>query len=101
MLSAINDFLLGTLLLVIGFGLYELFLSKPGKKQLFAMPKWIKLGSLADLNRLAVKLILLMLIVGFFAKSLAFKISSPISIIYLAGSILLIALTINIPFLKK
>lgn len=92
LISALDDFLLGIVLLIISFGIYELFISPidPMEEQEH-IPQWLKFHSLDELKSTLSKLIIIILIIYFFKTAIVMKFETPQSILYLAGGILLVA----------
>jgi uncharacterized membrane protein YqhA len=93
LISALDDFLLGLVLLIISFGIYELFISDidPIETQQH-VPQWLKFHSLDELKSSLSKLIIIILIVYFFKTAIVMKFETPQSLLYLAGGILLVAI---------
>ena len=89
-ISAIDLFLIGIVLLIFGFGIYELFVSDID----FANSKFndstLKIRDLDLLKNKIIKVIIIVLIVKFFEKVLKFSESfkDPIDILYFSLSIL-------------
>ena len=89
-ISAIDLFLIGIVLLIFGFGIYELFVSDID----FANSKFndstLKIRDLDQLKNKIIKVIIIVLIVKFFEKVLKFSESfkEPIDILYFSLSIL-------------
>ncbi len=91
-ITAVDDFLLGTVLLIFSLGLYELFISKiEGAEQ---GNKILLIRNLDDLKNRLAKVILMILIVTFFKKVIQSEYHDPLSVLYLAAGILMIALAI-------
>ncbi len=93
LITALDDFLLGIVLLIIAFGIYELFISPidPMEEQEH-IPQWLKFHSLDELKSVLSKLMIIILIVYFFKTAIIMKFDTPQSILYLAGGILLVAI---------
>ncbi len=93
--EVVDGYLLATVLLIFSLGLYELFISDidqaHGSK---ASSKILVIGSLDDLKSRLAKVILMILIVTLFEQALNMKITAPIDLLYLGGSIALIALAL-------
>ena len=93
-ISAIDLFLIGIVLLIFGFGIYELFVSEID----FANSKFnestLKIRDLDQLKNKIIKVIIIVLIVKFFEKVLKFSenFKDPIDILYFSISILSICL---------
>jgi len=93
--EVVDGYLLATVLLIFSLGLYELFISDidqaHGSK---ASSKILVIGSLDDLKSRLAKVILMILIVTLFEEALNMKLTAPIDLLYLGGSIALIALAL-------
>jgi len=93
--EVVDGYLLGTVMLIFALGLYELFISDidqaHGTK---ASSKILVIGSLDDLKSRLAKVILMIMIVTLFEESLHMKLSAPIDLLYLGGSIALIGLAL-------
>ena len=93
--EVVDGYLLATVLLIFSLGLYELFISDidqaHGSK---ASSKILVINSLDDLKSRLAKVIIMILIVTLFEQALNMKLSAPIDLLYLGGSIALIALAL-------
>ncbi|MDA8956654.1 YqhA family protein [Flavobacteriales bacterium] len=93
-ISSIDLFLIGIVLLIFGFGVYELFISEID----FAKDKFtnstLKINSLDQLKNKIIKVIIIVLIVKFFEKILKLtpSFTSSIDVLYFAISILSICI---------
>jgi len=89
-ISSIDLFLIGIVLLIFGFGVYELFISEID----FAKGKFaestLKINSLDQLKNKIIKVIIIVLIVKFFEKVLKLSpnFTSPTDVLYFGLSIL-------------
>lgn len=91
-ISSIDDFLLGTVLIIFSLGLYELFISKIDGAEEGSQILLIK--NLDDLKNRLAKVILMILIVTFFKNVIRINYQQPLNILYLSGGILMIALAL-------
>jgi len=93
--EVVDGYLLATVMLIFSLGLYELFISDidqaHGSK---ASSKILVINSLDDLKSRLGKVILMILIVTLFEQALNMKLTAPIDLLYLGGSIALIALAL-------
>jgi uncharacterized membrane protein YqhA len=93
--EVVDGYLLATVMLIFSLGLYELFISDidqaHGSK---ASSKILVISSLDDLKSRLAKVIIMILIVTLFEQALNMKLTSPIDLLYLGGSIALIALAL-------
>ncbi|MCM1983905.1 YqhA family protein [Lyngbya confervoides] len=91
-IGGIDYYLIGIVLLIFSFGIYELFISKIDIR--FEQDINILLSqSLEELKTKLVQVIVVALIVNLFKKMLGLNVTSAIELIYIAGAILLIALS--------
>ena len=93
--EVVDGYLLATVMLIFSLGLYELFISDidqaHGNK---ASSKILVINSLDDLKSRLAKVILMIMIVTLFEEAINMHISQPIDLIYMGGSIALIALAL-------
>ena len=93
--EVVDGYLLATVMLIFSLGLYELFISDIDQAQgSKASSKILVINSLDDLKSRLAKVILMILIVTLFEQALNMKLTSPIDLLYLGGSIALIALAL-------
>ena len=92
-IGAVDSFLITTVLLIFGVGLYELFISKidhiEGDEH---SARILEIHSLDQLKDKLAKVIVMVLIVTFFKHALKLHYDSMLELLYLAMGILLIAL---------
>lgn len=95
LISSIDEFLLGIILIIIALGIYELFISKIDTLEgaEIPYPSWLTFYSLDDLKAVLTKVVIIILMVYFFKSVVVLKFETPLSILYLAGGIVLIAVT--------
>jgi uncharacterized membrane protein YqhA len=93
--EVVDGYLLAVVLLIFSLGLYELFISDidqaHGSK---ASSKILVISNLDDLKSRLAKVILMIMIVTLFEEALNMHISQPIDLVYMGGSIALIALAL-------
>ncbi|MCP2731496.1 YqhA family protein [Limnofasciculus baicalensis] len=91
-IGGIDLYLMGVVLIIFSFGIYELFISKidiaRGENQEI---KILEITSLEQLKDKLLKVIIMVLVVGFFKRVMEIEIKQPIELLYFAMSILLIA----------
>ena len=95
LISSIDEFLLGIIMIIISLGIYELFISKIdaiGGDEDSPYPKWLTFHSLEELKAVLTKVIVIILMVYFFKSVVMMKFDTPLSVMYLAIGIFLIAL---------
>ncbi len=92
-ITAVDDFLLATVLLIFALGLYELFIDKievaHGEE---TASNILVIDTLDDLKDRLGKVILMILIVAFFKKVLHVSFDEPLDILYMGAGILLVSL---------
>ena len=93
--EVVDGYLLATVMLIFSLGLYELFISDidqaHGSK---SSSKILVINSLDDLKSRLAKVILMIMIVTLFEEALNMKLTAPIDLLYMGGSIALIALAL-------
>lgn len=94
--EVVDGYLLATVMLIFSLGLYELFISDideaHGNK---ASGNILVINNLDDLKGRLAKVILMILIVTLFKEGLRMEYKTPLDLLYLGGSILLIALALH------
>lgn len=93
--SIVDGYLFAAIMLIFGLGLYELFIGKlevPDRSE-FA-EKILLVRDLDDLKDRLAKVIFLILLVKYFEFALLQRIDSPLSLLYLAVGILLVAIAL-------
>lgn len=95
-ITAIDDYLLATVLLIFSLGLYELFISKikQAEEDTHSSSRILLIKSLDDLKDRLAKVILMILIVSFFKNVVHTKFDNPLNILYLGFGILMVALAL-------
>ncbi|MDX8382945.1 MAG: YqhA family protein [Ghiorsea sp.] len=92
-ITAVDDFLLATVLLIFALGLYELFIDKisiaHGED---TASNILVIDTLDDLKDRLGKVILMILIVAFFKNVLHVTFDDPLNILYMGAGILLVSL---------
>ncbi len=99
-IGAVDLYLIGVVMLLFSFGLYELFISEidPAREDDDAN-KILSIHSLDQLKDKISKVIVMVLVVGFFKKVGLAEFSTPLELLYLALSIT--AVSIGLYFLSK
>ena len=89
-ISAIDLFLIGIVLLIFGFGIYELFVSEIDFANAKFTESTLKIRDLDQLKNKIIKVVIIVLIVKFFEKVLKFSenFTTPTDILYFGLSIL-------------
>ena len=93
-ISAIDLFLIGIVLLIFGFGIYELFVSEIDFANAKFTESTLKIRDLDQLKNKIIKVIIIVLIVKFFEKVLKYSenFKTPMDLLYFGLSILSICL---------
>ncbi|OIT37849.1 PREDICTED: uncharacterized protein LOC109240199 [Nicotiana attenuata] len=107
LVEAIDIYLLGTVMLVFGMGLYELFISNldksksmseertPYRSNLFGIftlkerPKWLEIKTVSGLKTKVGHVIVMLLLIGLFEKSKKAVIHTPLDLLCFSASVLL------------
>lgn len=100
-IGAVDLYLIGVVMLLFSFGLYELFISEidPARDSDDDTNKILAIHSLDTLKDKISKVIVMVLVVGFFKKVGLAEFSSPLELLYLALSIT--AVSVGLYFLSK
>ena len=101
LITAIDLYLIGVVLLIFGFGIYELFISKIDIARRDEAVTILEIENLEELKNKIIKVIIMVLIVSFFERILKISDSftEPIHMAYFALSIL--GLSLGVYFIKK
>jgi uncharacterized membrane protein YqhA len=91
----VDGYLLATVLLIFGMGLYELFISKiEAAQDAETSSNVLLINNLDDLKNRLAKVILMILIVNFFEHVISMDFNTAKELLYLAGGIALIGLAL-------
>ena len=94
-IGSVDGFLLGVIMLIFAFGLYELFISKIDEaEKANHSSKILVIHSLDDLKDKLAKVILMILVVMFFEQAVFLKPEGPLELLYYATAIALVALAL-------
>ena len=93
LIGAVDLYLIAIVLFIFGFGLYELFISQIDIAQKSAASKILEIHSLDELKDKLAKVIIMVLIVGFFKRAMNTSYTDPIDMLYLSIAILGLALS--------
>ncbi|KAG8638104.1 hypothetical protein MANES_15G184400v8 [Manihot esculenta] len=107
LVEAVDFYLLGTVMMVFGMGLYELFISNLDTAKLVAgervsyrsnlfglftlkeRPRWLEIKTVNELKTKLGHVIVMLLLIGFFEKSKTAVIQSPMDLLCFSASVLL------------
>lgn len=92
LIGAVDYFLIGVVLLIFAFGIYELFISPLDIGRLNSDIQILEITNLDDLKNRIIKVVIMVLIVSFFKKILSIDFSTPQEMLYFASSIFVICL---------
>jgi len=92
LIGAIDLYLIAIVLFIFGFGLYELFISQIDVAKKSAASKILEIHSLDELKDKLAKVIIMVLIVGFFKRAMHTQYNGAIDMLALSGAILGLAL---------
>lgn len=98
-IGAIDLYLIGIVLFIFSFGIYELFISEIDIAKAQGEPKVLHITSLDQLKDKIAKVIVMVLVVSFFQRVLHTSYDGALEMLYFAGSIM--ALAIGLYFLNK
>jgi len=94
-IGAVDLYLIAVVMLIFSFGIYELFISKiDDAENSEAGSKLLAIHSLDELKDKLGKVVVMVLIVSFFKKVINMDFNTPLEMLYLAGSILALALAL-------
>jgi len=98
-IGAVDLYLIGVVLLIFAFGIYELFISKIDIARKNTDVNILGVENIDDLKNKIIKVIIMVLIVSFFERVLNMKYSTPLEMMYFAISIF--ALAFGVYFINK
>lgn len=92
-IGGIDHYLIGVVLLIFSFGIYEIFISQIDIRDRYREVKILKISTLDQLKHKLLQVIIMVLIISFFKKVLSIKIESTQDLAYIAFSILVVAVS--------
>ena len=98
-IGAIDLYLIGVVLMIFGFGIYELFISKIDIARRDEDITILEIKDLDELKNKIIKVIIMVLIVSFFERVLKMEYSEPLDMLYFAVSIF--ALSFGVYLIRK
>ena len=98
-IGAVDLYLIAVVMFIFSFGLYELFISNIDQAEGKNGSKLLAIHSLDQLKDKIAKVIVMVLVVSFFQRVLHTNFSTPLEMLYFAGSITL--LSVGLYFLSK
>ncbi len=98
-IAGIDLYLIGVVLMIFGFGIYELFISKIDVARKYSDITILEVENLDELKQKIIKVIIMVLIVNFFERILRMPYENPLEMLWFAISIL--ALSLGIYLVRK
>lgn len=92
--AIIDGYLLAMVLLIFSLGIYELFISRIDQADASTASRILSIRNLDDLKNRLAKVILMILVVNFFERSLDMTFDTPTDILSFAGGIALVGLAL-------
>ena len=92
-IGGIDHYLIGVVLLIFSFGIYEIFISPLDIRNKHQDIKILKISTLDQLKHKILQVIIMVLIISFFKKALSMQVETSLDIGIMAVSILVIALS--------
>jgi len=98
LITVVDDFLIGIVLLIFGLGSYDLFISRidAALEQGDIRPDWLVFGSLEELKSVLGKVVLMILIINFLRLTIETKFEGPLHLVYLGAGIALVSLGLKL-----
>ncbi len=90
-IGAVDLYLIGVVLLIFGFGIYELFISRIDIARGDTNITILEIKNLDELKNKIIKVIIMVLIVTFFERVLNMKYETPLDMLYFSISIVFLA----------
>jgi len=98
-IGAVDLYLIGIVMLIFSFGIYELFISQIDIARANASINILEIKNLDELKNRIVKVVLMVLIVTFFKQIVTIEFSTPLEMLYFAGAIF--AICFGVYFMHK
>jgi uncharacterized protein (TIGR00645 family) len=98
-IGAIDLYLIGIVLLIFSFGIYELFISKIDIGRMSKELRVLEITTLDQLKNKLLKVIIMVMVVAFFKRILSVEFNTPLEMLYFALSIF--AISFGVYFLRK
>jgi uncharacterized membrane protein YqhA len=98
LITVVDDFLIGIVLLIFGLGSYDLFISRidAALEQGDIRPDWLVFGSLDELKSVLGKVVLMILVITFLRTSIETSFEGPLHLVYLGAGIALVSLGLKL-----
>ena len=98
-IGAIDLYLIGIVVLIFSFGIYELFISKIDIGRMSKEIRILEITTLDQLKNKLLKVIIMVLVVAFFKRIISMEFNTPLEMLYFALSIF--AISFGVYFLRK
>ena len=98
-IGAVDLYLIGIVMLIFSFGIYELFISEIDVARQNTTINILEIKNLDELKNRIVKVVLMVLIVTFFKQIIEVEFTTPLEMLYFAGSIF--AICFGVYFMHK
>jgi len=98
LITVVDDFLIGIVLLIFGLGSYDLFISRidAALEQGDIRPDWLVFGSLDELKSVLGKVVLMILVINFLRLTIETTFKGPLDLMYLGAGIALVSLGLKL-----
>jgi uncharacterized membrane protein YqhA len=98
LITVVDDFLIGIVLLIFGLGSYDLFISRidAALEQGDIRPDWLVFGSLDELKSVLGKVVLMILVINFLRLTIETDFEGPRHLVYLGAGIALVSLGLKL-----
>ncbi len=98
LITVVDDFLIGIVLLIFGLGSYDLFISRidAALEQGDIRPDWLVFGSLDELKSVLGKVVLMILVINFLRLTIETRFEGPLHLVYLGAGIALVSLGLKL-----
>ncbi len=98
LITVVDDFLIGIVLLIFGLGSYDLFISRidAALEQGDIRPDWLVFGSLDELKSVLGKVVLMILVINFLRLTIETNFDGPLHLVYLGAGIALVSLGLKL-----
>lgn len=91
--GGIDHYLIGIVLLIFSFGIYELFISEIDVRFQFQEVKILQIENLDQLKHKILQVIIMVMVISFFKKALSMKIATTLDLLLFASAVLLISVS--------
>lgn len=94
LIGAVDLYLIGVMVMLFGFGIYELFISQIEIGQRYGSSRLLDINNLDDLKNKLLKVVVMALVIWFFRQLVLLEVSSPIDVLYFSLAILAVAISV-------